>query len=380
MYKHGPKSYRFKETWMALPVRKTLGRHSAKLLFKSGVDPKVFEAIKKTVKDWPENNKHCTISWDEVSLTEHFDYCQTRDVIEGFTYMVRGINVSFKQPTGYFYTNGLKAFELVELIKLMIGAVLIPIHSVCDQISTNASAVNELVNPAHPSKQQTGELLSYKVNGLKIIHCFDVPHLIKTLRNNLEKKDLVHFISKRWGINDADNSDNIGSMQIASWDHISELYRMDLQSALRLLPKLTDEHLAPKKLKMRVSNATQIFSNTCGTVMLLFVQQQKLPEHFADTAQLLLFGNDLFDSLNGSDRHQDDSLKSAVKEDSIHFAFWKYALVELSKMYFVDKLTGVVNNRSSVLKKIESTIRGYMEFSKICFELDIPKIFIRYRV
>lgn len=140
IYKQGPKLYRFLERGFVLPTKKTLGRHSANLLFKSGVDLKVLEAMKNIVKNWPQHDKYCSISWDEVSLKEHLSYDPVRDVIEGFvelansrkpdfathslTFMVRGINVSFKQSTGYFYTNGLHAFELVELVKLMIGAVI----------------------------------------------------------------------------------------------------------------------------------------------------------------------------------------------------------------------------------------------------------------
>lgn len=140
IYRQGPKVYRFLERGFVLPTKKTLGRHSANMLFKSGVDVKVLEATKNVVKDWPHNDKYCSISWDEVSLKEHLSYDPTQDVIEGFvelpnsrkpdfathslTFMVRGINVPFKQSIGYFYTNALHAFELVELVKLMIGAVL----------------------------------------------------------------------------------------------------------------------------------------------------------------------------------------------------------------------------------------------------------------
>lgn len=140
MYKQGPKSYRFKEKWCALPTKRTLGRYSANLIFKSGINPKVFEAMKNVVKDWPEKDKICAFMWDEVSIKEHLDYCQSQDKMEGFvemnktkeaifathamTFMVRGFEVPFKQSTGYFYTNGIKAFELVELIKLMIEQVL----------------------------------------------------------------------------------------------------------------------------------------------------------------------------------------------------------------------------------------------------------------
>lgn len=137
-YKQGPKLYRFQEKSFVLPTKRTLGRHSANLLFKSGVDFKVLDAIKDVVKDWPENDKTSTISWDEVHLQEHVDYCHSRDLIDGFvefgdrrqpkfathalTFMARGVKVPFKQTVGYFYTNSLCAFELVELVKLMIEA------------------------------------------------------------------------------------------------------------------------------------------------------------------------------------------------------------------------------------------------------------------
>ncbi|XP_037039348.1 uncharacterized protein LOC119076598 [Bradysia coprophila] len=159
------------------------------------------------------------------------------------------------------------------------------------------------------------------------------------------------------------------------------MYRKDseTQTSMRKLVKLTDEHLAPVKLKMKVSLATQIFSNACGSVMLDFIEENKLPQDFAGTAQLLFLMNDIFDSMNGSEKQEieSDTLKSAVKMNSIHFSFWNHALTVLPKMYFIDKTDGKVNNRSSVLKKLESTLRGYVEFSTSCLQLDVPQVSIR---
>lgn len=136
MYKQGPKSYRFKEKWCILPTKRTLGRYSADLIFRSGYDPKIFEAIENVAKGWPEKDKYCSLAWDEVALNQHVDYNHSQDKIEGFveidkekapkfathalTFMVRGFDVAFKQPTGYFYTSGLQAFELAELVRVMI--------------------------------------------------------------------------------------------------------------------------------------------------------------------------------------------------------------------------------------------------------------------
>lgn len=69
------------------------------------------------------------------------------------------------------------------------------IGSVCDQTITMAAAVNRLINPHLDKMKQNGMLLSYYVDGNKIIHCFDPPHVLKTLRNNLLTKDLRHSVT-----------------------------------------------------------------------------------------------------------------------------------------------------------------------------------------
>lgn len=127
-----------------LPCKRTLGRYSAQLAFETGINPKLFELMKTGMKTkvgtLSEKAKCCTLSWDEVSLKAHLDYSTTKDQIDGFvdlayvrtsgfathalTFMVRGIQIPFKQSIGYFYTDGLKAFQLVEMIKLITEAVL----------------------------------------------------------------------------------------------------------------------------------------------------------------------------------------------------------------------------------------------------------------
>lgn len=140
IYKQSPKTYRFLQKLFTLPSKKTLARHSAYLRFESGINPKLFEFIKDKVQDLLEKDTYCTVAWDEVALMAHLDYCPTMDVIDGFeellnvrrpnfathalTFMIRGINTPFKQPIAYFFTDGLKGYELCELIQLVINAVL----------------------------------------------------------------------------------------------------------------------------------------------------------------------------------------------------------------------------------------------------------------
>lgn len=235
-----------------------------------------------------------------------------------------------------------------------------------------------LLSPQNQSNPN-GQLLHYTVDGRRIIHCYDPSHLIKTLRNNFEVKNLKHLILRRWSKDDPVFVQS-PMAQTASWDHLFKLFKIDYESTERYMVKWTDEHLKPDKRKMKVSNAVEVLSNTCGTTILKYIEQEKLTDNFADTASAVFFLNDIFDSLNGSEKQKDDnSLKSAVKQNSVHFSFWQYALSVLGTMDFVDKETGNVNNKSSVLKKLESTIRGYEEFSKVCFSFGIPAVSIRYQ-
>lgn len=142
LYKSGPRSYRFKESnrIMLLPALSTLSRHSAKMIFRAGVNPVLFSFIKEKVKDWSESDLLTSFSFDETALKYRVEYSSTDDEIIGFvelagirrpifashalTFMVRGIHRPFKQPVAHFHTHGLKAFELAELITLMLEAVL----------------------------------------------------------------------------------------------------------------------------------------------------------------------------------------------------------------------------------------------------------------
>lgn len=141
MYKSGPRSYRFNhDRIIILPSLSTLARHSANLMFRAGISLQLFEFIKEKVKNWPKEDLLCTLSFDETAIKGRLEYNNTMDEIDGFVelagirkpdfathalaFMVRGMNVPFKQPVSFFYTHGIKSFELAELIILVLEAVL----------------------------------------------------------------------------------------------------------------------------------------------------------------------------------------------------------------------------------------------------------------
>lgn len=90
---------------------------------------------------------------------------------------------------------------------------------------------------------------------VKIVHLFDVPHLMKCIRNNLLNKDLNFTID--------------GVKRTAKWDHLIQLYKEDSEIPdSKMLPRLTDCHILPHKItKMKVKCATQVFSQRVSAVL-----------------------------------------------------------------------------------------------------------------
>lgn len=209
------------------------------------------------------------------------------------------------------------------------------------------------------------------MQGNSIIHCFDPPHILKVVRNNLHTKDLTHSVSNVWEYTSANDIQVKNDVKKASWDDVRDFYNINVGSATRLLRKITAEHIDPSKLKMKVYVAAQVFSNTFGNIMLYCSEHGHLPRDFSGTGHILTFFNNVFDSLNGGETKTIiNPLRSVITKNNKEkiFGFWEYAISMLEKMNFVEKATGKVNN-SSVLKKTISTIRGYMKLTTLCLSL-----------
>jgi hypothetical protein len=110
--------------------------------------------------------------------------------------------------------------------------------------------------------------------------------------------------------------------------------------------KLTDEHiLADKIKKMSVRHCTQVFSHKVASAIktrALISQELQLSSQYyldpaaSDTSELLLFFDQLFDSVNGSQFKSQDgkTLRSAVTDATNHIPFCESSIVTLKSMYF----------------------------------------------
>ena len=143
---------------------------------------------------------------------------------------------------------------------------------------------------------------------MHLTHSFfssDVPHLIKTVCNNLFHSGYGKSMLL-W---------NNGKHLL--WKHISNLYREDRRTALWRLPKLSNDHIhLTSHAMMNVRYATQVLSETVGNV---------LKEHGGDaaseTAEFILLINNFFYRLNsrslveGSEKRNDSLLPYKNRND-----------------------------------------------------------------
>lgn len=187
-------------------------------------------------------------------------------------YMLRGIRKKWKQPLYYNFCSG--ATKTYDIKKILIDIItkcdsigLKIVATVCDQGSNNVAAINSLINDTKEKYFRMGidrTEQTFEIDDTTIIPLYDVPHLFKGIRNNFLKYD-IHFIEN-------------GQQKIAKWSHLETLYRMDgYFGGLQLCPKLTENHVNPKKInKMKVSVCCQVFSHSVAVGINILARSGKI--------------------------------------------------------------------------------------------------------
>lgn len=259
LFKRSPKCYGLMSKYFILPSTKSLKRLLAKVQLSAGINKIVYEKLRKTIANFSTEDKLCTVIFDEMSIMPQIHYESSKDVLKGFAsngtnqianhalvFMVKGIRRPYKQPVAYYFTNSMKKFELKTILKEVIKNVqqtgLIVLATVCDQSMVNVGAIEELLKETKADYLREGKDRAHnfiEVNNQKIIPLYDVPHLLKGLRNNLLTKNMTYV----------DYEDG-NKTKIVKWEYLQQLYAADKSfGELRCLQKLTEEHINPEKIK-----------------------------------------------------------------------------------------------------------------------------------
>ncbi|KAJ2937540.1 hypothetical protein O0L34_g19047 [Tuta absoluta] len=371
--KQSPKCYNFLQKIFILPSKSTLNKMISELNVEAGINEQIFKAVTQEVSTWEENKKYCSILFDEMALEAGLTYDRNKDLIDGFVelnaktddfadhalvFMLRGAIHKWQQPLVFYFCKGAtSAINLKNIIKQIVVAVgdagLLPICLACDQGTSFQSALKSLQEDTQREQMRSGGKLDdvISINGHTLSVIFDPPHLLKGLRNNFLNKNI-----KMDG-------------KISKWSDIVEVYNTDCSHAqMRLLHKLNDEHVIPEKIKkMKVKNCARVLSKTVAAAMNYtaqfshYVDGRKVSETLKNTAEIVYFFDDLFDSLNGASinnkRNKGKPLRQAVTEKSAHHQFWRDAISKLESLKFVDS-TGKETSVPS-LKNWVTTLKSF---------------------
>lgn len=316
LFYKSPATYSFlRRQGVVLAAPSTIRMWLAKSNCLPGLCPDVYDKIQKRFENASLKEKACVICFDEMSIMSNLEYSKKYDFIEGFedlggnhrsnkvakyalVFLVRGLYGRWKLPVAYFLSNSnVKAENLQLLLKAVINKLfehgVLPKVVVCDQATTNQKVYKKL--------GVSNQTPFFFCNDRKLFALFDVPHLIKNIRNNLLMNDYIYDKEK------------------ISFQDILKTYEIDKSSNIsRSLTKLTDRHMNPNPFqKMTVSLATQIFSNSVAAAIKTAKTTGQLKSETADaTAKFIQVVNNMFDALNSKNRFDRNPYRHALSKDS----------------------------------------------------------------
>lgn len=243
------------------------------------------------------DEKKCVILLDEVSIMKSVEYNKIIDEIEGFedlgsidrtqklgshalAIMVRGLIKNWNFPFSYYFTgSGVKGDDLVKInkdsVEKMLNVGLLPSAIVCDQGTQNRRMFSLL--------GATEDNPSTIICSTNLFLIYDMPHLMKSIRNNLLTGDFK-----------IDNN-------IVSMKDIHKTYEIDTNNTTaRAMTKITPTHLNPNPFqKMSCKLAIQLLSNSVSAAIKTCVATGELNTTTEiNTSEFIDVVNKMFDSAN----------------------------------------------------------------------------------
>ncbi|XP_063538135.1 uncharacterized protein LOC134747440 [Cydia strobilella] len=138
--KQSPKCYRFLQRIFILPSKTTLNNLLTNVNIEAGINPQVFNVIKREVSKWPKAKRMCTIIFDEMKLEAGVHYSRKQDKIDGFVelsektnkladhalaFIIKGAVYKWQQPMAFYFSKGAASWPQMKVIIKEIGAAVV---------------------------------------------------------------------------------------------------------------------------------------------------------------------------------------------------------------------------------------------------------------
>lgn len=321
-----------------------------------------------------------TVFYVLMAIKTHLFYNISKDYIVGFNnsydqktyepakhvlcFMLRGLNYSWKQPIAYFFINN--SCSGIHLQKT-IFAVITKVQSISFNVKTLTSDQGANFIGFASKMNVTPQRPYFFVNKQKIFYIFDVPHLLKSTRNNFFKYNLSF------------------SNGLTDNKYLVDFYKTD-QGLNRMAPKLTDAHIYPGPFqKMKVRFASQVFSATVVAGMKSCVAGGILPSTADPTISFIDKMDKLFDILNSKPNYgsiENKDYNRPFKNTDIQRQHLLYMLDVFKNMCIFESnfinskiVYKDVTNRIKFLQGWQITINSILQ---LWDEIDKPSQYVLY--
>ena len=305
-----------------LPSPPTIYRWTPVKKLQPGNNECVFLALRNAVNLMNDKDKVCVMSLGEMAIRHNLTYNSAMDIVDGVvdlghqrtkeiggqvcTFMLRGLFSNWKFVFKYIVTeNSISSDELCPIILENVGIVqklgldLRAISS--DQGPNNRKSFNFLAGVGQKEKE-TRPVLNFEHDGKKIYLLYDVPHLLKSLRNSFMNGDF-------------ETPDGIVSFSV-----IREVYELE-KGKITKMTNFRAEHIYPSPFdKMKVKLAAEVFSHTTASAIKTCVEQNYFKKVDAEiaksTGKFVEKMNILFDCLNSKNLLDPNPYKRGLKKNN----------------------------------------------------------------
>ncbi|VEN51003.1 unnamed protein product, partial [Callosobruchus maculatus] len=364
----GPKAYKKLSAIYRLPSKSTLERYTKNWMVKPGFNDFIFQCIQFRAIYLKEKEKDCILCIDEISLKSNLYYDISNDKIVGFqegltetsiiassalTVMARGLASNWRLPLAFFfYRTSANADDLKQILLTTVQKCKSIGLNVLGVVSDQGSNFQKLVKTLNVTQENP----FFVVDNARIVYLFDIPHLLKSIRNNFFSYTFV-----------------LSNQEIRK-QYLETFYSHDKTKQHRLAPKLTDDHIYPNNFqKMKVKLACQVLSHSVAAGMQTYIEKNVLPVEASTTAAFIQKMDDLFNLLNPSNFENCQAFMGTEKQ-----------LQLIEESYNMFENMEVLNHEGKSMRKQlkfisgwKLTLKSLLELWKILKEKNYKYLFTR---
>ena len=366
--------YKFLAKMFPLPSISTLLRCLRNLKSNPGITAANAKMVRIKVHPTDIKDNQVFLLFDEMSVRSGVNFDRTSDSLVGFfddgenrtsklakssfCVMAVGIVRKWKYPLGFIFTDTVMKHDLItrviqKSVKVMEDEGFNVLGFTTDQGSNFEKAFKMMGCTSDNPTVKFGEehYFVYK----------DPPHLLKNARNFLERRN-VHVP---------------GVPGVASWNHIVTLHELDTKESLKLIPRVTHQHITGLKFssRMKVKYAANVLSHSVASALNYLLDLGKLPSSASATSHYCQQINDIFDVLNSSSPRATNIFRRPYKTDGRSAIFLQEALDWLKllkrnnsdrKQNFIDGFIQSINVVLLLSQKLKSMGIPYLSTRNLC--------------